>query len=185
MLSDLHASRVRLVFISCRGDEKKAREYLRRFNAVAPFPAELFIDPVKRTHKALRLRYGVYRSLVTPIVKALGQGVPVAQMLEGVRLGWRNFWLAGDSWQQGGTAVFLPPSDDPNGSRCTYLHLESNPADHRPMRPILLAAGVPSDRAKDVDYVASLEKFLNHRRAGRAPEDYGANIELGPFALRR
>ena len=53
------------------------------------------------------------------------------------------------------------------------------------MRPILLAAGVPSDRTKDVDYVASLEKFLNYRRAGRAPEDYGANVELGPFALRR
>ena len=64
---------------------REAREYLRRFNAVAPFPAELFIDPVKRTHKTLRLRYGVYRSIVTPIVKALGQGVPVAQMLEGAR----------------------------------------------------------------------------------------------------
>ena len=106
-------------------------------------------------------------------------------MLEGARLGWKNFWLAGDSWQQGGTAVFLPPSDDPNRARCTYLHLESDPADHRPMRAILLAAGVPSDRAKDVDYVASLGKFLNHRRAGRAPEDYGANVELGSFALRR
>ena len=37
------------------------------------------------------------------------------------------------------------------------------------MRPILLAAGVPSDRTKDVDYVASLEKFLNYRPSRTSP----------------
>ena len=199
MLPDIHAAGVSLVFISARGDAEKSASYLARFNKIAHFPATLLIDPTKGTHKALGFRRGIYRSIVTPIVKAICDGVPTSQMLEGARLGWENFFLVGDSWQQGGTAVFDGGGGDGGGSgggdgddggtrtdgrgcKCTYLHAEDNPADHRPMSGILAAAGV--NPARDVDYVASLTKFLNHRRAGLAPEAYqsggGGGVSSSP-----
>jgi len=46
----------------------QAAEYLKRYESVEPFPGHLFLDPSKTTHRHFGLFYGVYRSLIPPIL---------------------------------------------------------------------------------------------------------------------
>jgi len=174
VLADVCAAHVRLVFIAPPGSAADARAYLRRFSHVAPFPAELFIDPRAQTHAAVRLREtwcGVLPGGPAPPpgapTRALFGGSRLAELVASLRGATRPFSRAG------GVAVVVPPSDDIHDTarpRCPFLHAEAHPRDHASMREVLKAAGVAN--ARDVDFDAAWAKLAAHARRGAAPETF-------------
>ena len=174
VLADVCAAHVRLVFIAPPGSAADARAYLRRFSHVAPFPAELFIDPRAQTHAAVRLSEtwcGILPGGPAPPpgapTRALFGGSRLAELVASLRGATRPFSRAG------GVAVVVPPSDDIHDTarpRCPFLHAEAHPRDHASMREVLKAAGVAN--ARDVDFDAAWARLAAHARRGAAPETF-------------
>ncbi|GMH64719.1 hypothetical protein TL16_g04023 [Triparma laevis f. inornata] len=70
-----------LVFVNTSNAEQ-AKEYLHRYEKIDPFPGKLVLDVEKASHKLFGFRYGVYRSLVPPIIL----GVPKYGIFGAIRV---------------------------------------------------------------------------------------------------
>ncbi|GMH58328.1 hypothetical protein TrLO_g7363, partial [Triparma laevis f. longispina] len=159
-----------LVFVNTSNAEQ-AKEYLHRYEKIDPFPGKLVLDVEKASHKLFGFRYGVYRSLVPPIIL----GVPkygIFGAIRGAILGWKNFNLAGSSWQQGGTAVLKRRE----GVKVDVLYLkqEEHPADFASVEDVLIACGVEESKIPKVSPSKELEKFLD--KAGKIQESQVSSI---------
>jgi len=188
----LHRAGARLVFVGT-GSGEQAGEYLFRYEQVAPFPAPLYLDASRESHKAFKLPSGIFRSIVPPIVF----GVPrygCGGACEGIALAYRNWNLAGSSWQQGGTFV-LRKKREAGGEGMydvVYGRPESHPADFAPMADVLEAAGVPADEIPEATRLAPgecLSRYLAKRaeveraggkKAAEVMECEGGQCELPP-----
>ena len=112
----LQAARVRLVFVGS-GSPSQAGQFVESLKFPDGVPGEMLLDPTTAAYSCFGLRKSVYASLVPSIVHGMrthGFGA----VREGIRLGWRNAALAGDSWQQGGTYI-LEPGVTASGARTT------------------------------------------------------------------
>ncbi|GMH94873.1 hypothetical protein TrST_g7753 [Triparma strigata] len=155
-LSVLREYNIDLVFVNTSSAEQ-AEEYLKRYEKIDPFPGKLVLDKEKESHRLFGFRYGIYRSLIPPIIL----GVPkygVFGAIRGAILGWKNFNLAGSSWQQGGTAVLK--RTDEGKVQVLYLKQEEHPADFAPVSDVLAACGVEESKIPQVSPSKELEKSL-------------------------
>ena len=192
-LDALHRAGARLVFIGT-GSGEQAGEYLHRYEQVAPFPAPLFLDASRESHRAFKLRSGIFRSIVPPIVF----GVPrygCGGAFEGIALAYRNWNLAGSSWQQGGTFVLRKHASEGEGMYdVVYGRPESHPADFAPLADVLAAAGVPAEEIPDATRLPPgecLSRYLAKRgevernggkKAAEVMDCEGGQCELPPRA---
>lgn len=153
----LQKHNIKLVFINT-AIFAQSEIYLARYEEYAPFPGTLLLDSKKATHHHFGFQYGIFRSLIPPILL----GVPkygIYGAIRGAILGFKNFSLAGSSWQQGGTAVVLK-----NGS-ITFINQEQHPADFAPLEQVLHSAGVPKNEIPiNIEPSNELLKFLNSKR---------------------
>jgi len=89
--------------------------------------------------------------------------------IEGAVLGYKNFSLAGSSWQQGG--VFVIDRPDEERFKVIFSHREQHPADFADLKAVLMAAGVPTESIENTDdslfdYINSLNEYLEKRKMG-------------------
>ena len=162
MCEALRHSNTQLIFIGS-GTPSQGHQFLRSLKFPEGFPGELLLDPTTAVFSAFGLRKSVYASLVPSIINGL-MTHGLSAVSEGIRLGWTNASMAGDSWQQGGTFVLGPPSSQlsPSGSavfapQVLFHHAERWPGDWKPLETIL--------RAADVKVAASLKSGTEYATA--------------------
>ena len=121
----LEAANVRLVFIGS-GEPAQAGMFIGSLKFPDGLPGELLLDPDTMAYEAFGLRKSVYASLVPSIMHGL-KTHGLGAVTEGIRLGWKNAALVGDSWQQGGTFILspLPPGQDRGMSASHYSHRQT------------------------------------------------------------
>lgn len=135
-------------------------EYLQRVNA-DPLFGDFYTDPSVNLYKIFTLKRGVFRSLFRPLLTGL-KTYGVKGIVEGIRLGLETSHLAGDSWQQGGTALL-----DTDGN-LLFLHQENHPADFPNMEEVFHVVGV---KDRQVDYQQALNEWLQIRQHSRPAQN--------------
>ncbi len=157
----LKQARVRLVFVGS-GSPSQAEQFVDSLKFPHGMPGEMLLDPATAAYGCFNLRKSVYASLVPSIVHGM-RTHGIGAVSEGIRLGWKNAALAGDSWQQGGTFVIEAASTGKFGN-VSFAQAERWPGDWLPMEQILAAAG------------AQLEQEEATRRAGASNVEYAAAL---------
>ena len=99
----MRRGRLRLAFVGS-GSPEQAAQYVASLKLPDGIVGELLLDESTEAFGAFNLRKSVYASLVPSIVAGL-RTHGLGAVSEGIRLGWKNAALAGDSWQQAGTFV--------------------------------------------------------------------------------
>ncbi|KAL8587216.1 hypothetical protein ACOMHN_013301 [Nucella lapillus] len=153
MLRSHHA---RVIFIGSSSPEQVA-EFLQSATAI-PVCGDLYTDPSVTLYNYFRLKRGMLRSLVRPLltgVKTYG----LRGVVEGLRLARETSPLAGDSWQQGGTVLLV------RAGAVLYQHTEEHPTDWPSMEEVLRLVGISDTKA---DYKKALSDWLKMRAANRA-----------------
>lgn len=152
---------MRLVFVGS-GSPSQAGQFVESLKFPGGLPGEMLLDPTTTAYACFSLEKSVYASLVPSIVNGM-RTHGVGAVSEGIRLGWKNAALAGDSWQQGGTFVLECAAS--GSGKVSFAHAERWPGDWLPMEKILAAAGakvgVEGDEGAGVaDYAAALRWYM-------------------------
>jgi len=133
--------RLRLAFVGS-GSPEQAAQYVASLKQLPDgIVGELLLDESTEAFGAFNLRKSVYASLVPSIVAGLRTHA-LGAVSEGIRLGWKNAALAGDSWQQAGT--FVLGFDEARGGewppKLLLSHAERWPGDWLPIEELLRRA---------------------------------------------
>jgi hypothetical protein len=159
----LKKARVRLVFVGS-GSPSQAKQFVDSLKFPHGLPGEMLLDPATTAYGCFNLQKSVYASLVPSIVHGM-RTHGIGAVSEGIRLGWKNAALAGDSWQQGGT--FVLESSGGKYGNVSFAQAERWPGDWLPMEQVLAAAGAQLEQdgtgpqgACSVDYAAALRWYM-------------------------
>lgn len=154
---------VRLVFVGS-GSPSQAAQFVASLKFPGGLPGEMLLDPTTTAFGCFSLEKSVYASLVPSIVHGM-RTHGIGAVREGIRLGWQNAALAGDSWQQGGT--FVLEAGAGGSGKVSFAQAERWPGDWLPMETILAAAGAQLEQggagredACSVDYAAALRWYM-------------------------
>ena len=165
----LAAANVRLVFIGS-GSRNQAGQFVESLKFPSGLPGEMLLDPTTAAYGAFGLTKSIYASLVPSIVNGMHTH-GLAAVGEGIRLGWKNAALAGDSWQQGGMFLLEAPDMQPGIPVVRFGQRERWPGDWLPMAEIMQAAGATlqgdggGEKEEEVgdgsvDYAAALRWYM-------------------------
>jgi hypothetical protein len=101
------------------------RYYARGFRDELGLDEPLYVDTKRDAYRALRMKRGVFRTLLSPSA--------IKHTLRALRSGFRQGRTRGDAWQLGGVLVVRP------GGHVDFAHLSESAGDHARVADVLAA----------------------------------------------